>query len=488
MRITLNVVDNEMSADDLIEHYVYLDSLLTGFFRQETTVRDVFVKTCEIYPYIAPFAADVPYTSIAPLPVRERPHPLNTPGSHPLARLPDEIMEGGSDDGAAEFTFPPEELAKLLQELESIKTKKNPEDAAANGLYVSGLDHVVSEGSIQDLKEEYKKHVAGKRLNVSRQSSANENKFMYDEWDYLQGEYRKKWCCLREKDIVGRDPLLYYDVYHRYNSLIGKVKRQFQQIRPALLETVRGVEQGDELYMPAVIQGVVDKKAGNTPTDRIFVRKEKKIRRISTLLLMDMSASTGEDASSLSLNHSAVMDGEDKEKRVIDIEIESLVVVMEALNALDDEYAVYGFSGQGKDKVDFYRIKDFKDAYSDELKLRVSGIEPKQSTRMGTAIRHAYTKLRNVNSDHRLLILLSDGFPQDLDYGEDRKTREYGLNDTMMALVEAAKEGIKTFCITIDQAGNDYLRKMCNPGNYLVIQDIYSLPEILPKVVESLMV
>ena len=209
---------------------------------------------------------------------------------------------------------------------------------------------------------------------------------------------------------------------------------------------------------------------------------------VSTLLLMDMSASTGEDASSLSESDAAMKDREDGDKRVIDIEIESLVVVIEALNALDDDYAVYGFSGQGKDKVDFYRIKDFQDAYSDELKLRISGIEPKQSTRMGTAIRHAYSKLRNVASDHRLLILLSDGFPQDLDYGEDRKTREYGLNDTMMALIEAAKEGIKTFCITIDQAGNDYLRKMCNPGNYLVIKDIYSLPEILPKVVESLMV
>jgi nitric oxide reductase NorD protein len=106
---------------------------------------------------------------------------------------------------------------------------------------------------------------------------------------------------------------------------------------------------------------------------------------------------------------------------------------------------------------------------------------------MGPAIRHATEKLRSIESDLRLMILLSDGFPQDSDYGEDRASREYGLHDTRMALMEARKLGIRPFCLTVDQAGNDYLRKMCDPTSYLVIEDIHSLPEVLPKVVESLM-
>jgi nitric oxide reductase NorD protein len=95
--------------------------------------------------------------------------------------------------------------------------------------------------------------------------------------------------------------------------------------------------------------------------------------------------------------------------------------------------------------------------------------------------------MKTTESDQRLLILLSDGFPQDHDYGEDRRSTEYGLYDTRMALLEAKREGIRPFCITVDQSGNDYLRKMCDPRNYLVIHDIFSLPETLPKVVESLM-
>ena len=107
---------------------------------------------------------------------------------------------------------------------------------------------------------------------------------------------------------------------------------------------------------------------------------------------------------------------------------------------------------------------------------------------MGPAIRHAIGKLRSIESDKRILLLLSDGYPQDFDYGEDRRSIAYGLHDTMMALLEAKKEGIRPFCITVDQSGNDYLRQMCDPSNYLVIKNIHTLPEIMPKVVEALIV
>jgi nitric oxide reductase activation protein len=243
----------------------------------------------------------------------------------------------------------------------------------------------------------------------------------------------------------------------------------------------------------------VDRKTGEDPTENIFLRKEKRIRRISTALLVDMSAST-EKRVPLSENSTALFKenvfGSSRphnpqsvfEKKIIDIEIDSLVVIMEALDALNDEYAIFGFSGSGRDNVDFYLIKEFGDPYSDLLKRRISGIRPKESTRMGTAIRHATDKLKDLDTDQRLLIILSDGYPQDHDYGEDRSSEEYGLHDTMMAMLEAKREGIRPFCLTVDQSGNDYLRKMCDPANYLVIQDAYSLPEVLPKVVESLMV
>jgi nitric oxide reductase activation protein len=270
-------------------------------------------------------------------------------------------------------------------------------------------------------------------------------------------------------------------VYQNNQDLIHKVRRQFQRIRPEWLNMVRGVDWGQEFYWPTLIRSVVERKAGVSPTERVFARREKKQRKISILFLIDMSASTDEQVPCRDR-------GRKQEKRIIDIEIESLVVMMEALDAFSDEYSIYGFSGDGRGQVDFYRVKDFTDPYSERLKQRIGGIEPQRSTRMGAAIRHAVQKMMMVDSDQRLLILLSDGFPQDSDYGEDRSSNEYGLQDTMMALIEARREGIRPFCITVDQAGNDYLKKMCDPNSYLVIQDVYGLPETMPKIVASLMI
>src|SRR5262249_31036730 len=124
----------------------------------------------------------------------------------------------------------------------------------------------------------------------------------------------------------------------------------------------------------------------------------------------------------------------------------------------------------------------FDEPLSLAVRARIGGIEPQRSTRMGAALRQSIAKLRQVNSRAKHLILLSDGFPQDFDYGEDRRSNVYGLRDTTMALREAQAAGVLPFCITVDRAGHDYLREMCDAKRYLVIGDIAALPRELPKI------
>ena len=116
------------------------------------------------------------------------------------------------------------------------------------------------------------------------------------------------------------------------------------------------------------------------------------------------------------------------------------------------------------------------------MKGRIGAIEPKRSTRMGTALRHATAQIRRVAARSKHVILLSDGFPQDLDYGDDRRSNAYGIQDTMMAFAEASRAGVTPFCITVDKAGHDYLKQICDVSRYLVIDDITSLPRELPKI------
>ncbi len=158
----------------------------------------------------------------------------------------------------------------------------------------------------------------------------------------------------------------------------------------------------------------------------------------------------------------------------------------EALQTLGDNYAIYGFSGDGRHNVEFHVAKDFPDKLKSRTWAALGAMQPRRSTRMGAAIRHAITKLAREPAGMKVLIIVSDGYPEDHDYGADRTDREYGIQDTARALQEAERAGIVDFCITIDPAGQDYLRRMCAASRYLIIDDVTALPRELSKVYRTL--
>ena len=157
------------------------------------------------------------------------------------------------------------------------------------------------------------------------------------------------------------------------------------------------------------------------------------------------------------------------------------MLVVEALEAIGDAYGIYGFSGQGRENVEFYVIKDLEEPFDDSVRRRIDKIEPNQSTRMGPAIRHAVTKLNEYDAKVKILILVSDGRPQDEEYGRVRREKEYAIHDTKQALLEAKRQRITPFLITVDSTGRDYLRHICDDMGYEVVADIESLPRRLPK-------
>jgi len=211
------------------------------------------------------------------------------------------------------------------------------------------------------------------------------------------------------------------------------------------------------------------------------VARTREERDVATLFLIDMSASTDEP---LPADPSPQGGGLplSTARRIIDVTKEALVIMAEALEEIGDAYAIYGFSGHGRQNVEFYLVKSFNESLSAVVKGRIGALEPKRSTRMGTALRHATEKMAGIGSRARHIILLSDGFPQDFDYGQDRRSNVYGLRDTTVALRECEAAGITPFCITVDKGGHDYLREMCDGSRYMVIEDIGALPRELPKI------
>jgi nitric oxide reductase activation protein len=299
--------------------------------------------------------------------------------------------------------------------------------------------------------------------------------FYYDEWDHVIGDYRAQWCQLREIDVPDDAGVFFEHALMRNADLVPELRRCFQQVRPERYRSVRGLEDGENIDWNAAVEARVERRVRGTSSTKLYTARHRQEREVATLFLLDMSASTDEAAA-----------GSTSGERIIDIAKDALVIMASALEEIGDTYAIYGFSGQGRDRVEVYPVKTFGERLSPAVKGRLGGIEPKGSTRMGTALRHATGLMRDLPAPSQHLVLLSDGFPQDLDYGDDRQSHVYGIRDTATAMRETRAAGIKPFCITVDLAGHDYLREMCDPDAYVVIERVADLPRELPRIYQRL--
>ncbi len=289
----------------------------------------------------------------------------------------------------------------------------------------------------------------------------------YPEWDQRIDDYRLNWCRVVERaaeegsgDIVGA-------TLSAHGSEVSALRRFFESLRPPGLRRVPGQADGDELDVDAAVRMCAERAAGADPSDRIYVRRERKERDVAAAFLVDVSGSTSRQL--------------DSGRRVIDLEKEGLVLLCEALEAVGDQYALYGYSGQGRGQVDFLVIKDFDDQLGGKAAQRLGGLAPMQQNRDGAAIRHATAKLLAREARTRLLVLISDGRPLDDGYKD-----EYSLEDTKAALREARQRGVHPFCITIDREADGYVRRMYGDVQFAVIDHLEALPMRLPRIYQRL--
>ena len=332
----------------------------------------------------------------------------------------------------------------------------------------------------------------------TRLPSDGSRTFIYDEWDYHQKSHRPAWCRVVEERLVGDDHEFIVDVRRRHQQLRSQIRHRLLRLPAQNLVRVHRSLDGDELDLDAAIEAVVDRRSGAPVDDRLQIRRDRAGRDVATAFLVDLSASTSSpavppepvvvEASSDPfddpMSYGPIWDAPrtvEPIRRVIDVAKDAVALMGDALQDLGDRYAVYGFSGTGRDHVEFKIGKDFADRANASSWASIAEMKPLRYTRMGPAIRHASAKLQAVGAQTKLLIVISDGYPQDVDYGADRNDRDYGMHDTARALADAERVGIGTFCVTIDPAGHDYLRDMCPDGRYLVIDDVESLPEELAK-------
>ncbi|HZC67242.1 MAG TPA: VWA domain-containing protein, partial [Nitrospirales bacterium] len=292
--------------------------------------------------------------------------------------------------------------------------------------------------------------------------------FLYDEWDGRIQDYRTRWCRVVEQaapegteDFIGL-------VRSRYGGVVSLIRRYFEGIRPPALRRMRRQADGEEVDIEAAVEALVERKAHVSASEFVYIRRDRRDRDVAAAFLVDLSGSTGQQ----------IRPGG---ARIIDVEKEGLVLLCEALEAIGDQYAVYGYSGQSRHDVQVLVLKDFDERYGPQVWRRIDAVRPLVQNRDGAAIRHALRRLSERAAKVKLLVMLSDGRPLDDAYQE-----EYALEDTKSALREAKALGVHPFCITVDREARGYLERMYGDVCYLIIDRVESLPERLPRIYKAL--
>ena len=291
--------------------------------------------------------------------------------------------------------------------------------------------------------------------------------YMYEEWDAVINDYKTNWCTVNEVEPFGMSSDYYKDASEQYRNEIALIKQIFNRMKPETFRRMKEQTDGTEVDIDAFIDALIQKRCGINPDDGLYLRWDKHERDVATLFLLDVSYSTHK-----MVNYEG--------KSILDVEKDSLIIMTQALESIGDKYAIYAFSGQTRDDVEYFVIKEFDEELSDNVARRISLMEPVSNTRLGPAIRHSIRKLDKVTAKTKIMILLSDGEPFDSSRGESAYKGSIAEEDTRIAIGEGKARGIHFFCITVDSNPGKYLDNIFSDNGYTIIDDASSLPETLP--------
>ena len=293
--------------------------------------------------------------------------------------------------------------------------------------------------------------------------------YHYQEWDYQVQLYRPDWATVHERRASRGDAGEIERILLDYNPIARKIRHIIDRLSPQGVQRERGLEDGDEIDINAAVDAMIAIRMGRQPDPRITMRNVIKNRDLAVIVLLDLSESTNE-----------TINGSDK--TVLDLAREAATLVSTAISGIGDPFALHGFASEGRHDVHYYRFKDFDQEFDHEVKARFDGMRGGLSTRMGAAMRHAGRHLLGQPERRKLLLLVTDGEPADIDEPDPQHLR----HDARKAVEELCSNGILSYCLTLDPNADAYVKRIFGPNNYTIVDHVDRLPETLPTLFGSL--
>ena len=533
IRLSLHQTEGTVVPTQYKEQAGEIAALLRAVQDPEASVEDAAEATLRIYNLISQIPnEDVPPDDWEPADLSET--EFTEPDAETIVNnLQQEMEEGEEGEGEEDYESPDDveyrgdfkpEMVQMLSKMRGQQSDSDDEsDAESEGMSQEEIEQMLRDSTeiefgddadLQTVAANMMKEAGADAPDSPQGHGYNQmphqdedggpleasepRSYVYDEWDFRANDYRPRWCIVQERIGVAGETQFYQDTLSQYSGLMEQIRRQFEAIRPETYRKHKRLPEGEDIDLDGAIEALIDLRSKITPDDRIYWRRNKDERDVAVVFLLDMSASTAEAVEEGSRDADWNVPGDPVAytawlrarrgetarrpyKRIIDVEKESMVLLMNALELIGDRYGVYGFSGFGRENVEFYVIKEVDEVLTDRVKRRMDKVAPLHATRMGPAIRHATHKLAQIDAKTKFMFVVSDGRPQDRGYSREGVEKEYAVQDTRMALIEAKQLDITPFCLTVDRNGHDYLRTMAGDLGYEVLPDIMELPRRLPQ-------
>jgi len=416
----------------------------------------------------------------------QRPHPQKLPPDERQQELA--VREALIEPGSLE-SLPNRSRARELDEVPRKQTEKAEQPESDRGLITVRMENIFSWGEhvhvdrgTDDEEDETRAEEVARdldKISVTRQGKAAKTRLKFDldlpseseddlvlndgimlpEWHWKQRRLIPDHCRVVELIAADAEPVPLPD---RLKKTASKLRSQFQALAPARTWH-KSRPDGTEVDLDAYLRYRTDRASGcKVPADNLYREMRAGARDLACLLLADLSLSTDTWIS----DHA----------RVLDVIQDSLYLFAESLAATGDQFGIYGFSSRKRDPIRMHLVKHFDERYGGRVRGRIAALKPGYYTRLGAGIRYATEVLKLQGAGRRLLLILTDGKPNDLDQYEGR----YGIEDTRHAVQTARNLGFHPFCVTIDPKGNEYLPHLFGSAGYVVIHDPTELPAELP--------
>ena len=318
---------------------------------------------------------------------------------------------------------------------------------------------------------------AGVSFNQMEGKEPISEPYRYQEWDYQVQLFRPDWASVIERRQGRGDPALMDAILTTHKPIASRIRHLIDMLQPQGIVRRRGYEEGEELDLNAAIRAMIDIRRGIMPDPRINIRISRHVRDLAILVLMDLSESTNEKVGVKKDDP-----GYDAAPSILGLTREATGLLAWAIDAIGDRFAIHGFASDGRHDVQYYRFKDFDQPYDDMAKSRMAGTKGGLSTRMGAALRHAGWHLSRQPAQKRLVLVITDGEPADI----DERDPQYLRHDTRKAVEELRMKGIHSYCLTLDPQADRYVARIFGENQYSIVDHVERLPERLPAVFAAL--